>query len=480
MSFADLGVSRPVAGALAKRGITAPFAVQKLVIEDVLDGRDVLVQSPTGSGKTLAFGVPLVDLIEADDRRPAALILAPTRELALQIVDELHDIATARALSVAPVYGGVGLEKQAKRAARAHIVVATPGRLEDLLQRRAFTPRPRPRRWSSTRPTGCSTWASSPPSTGSSPRPRATARRCSSRRRSRPRPARSPAPTRATPAATSTSPSARIAARSSTASSTSSTPTRSARWSTSCATASAAARWSSSAPSAAPTGWSSASGSSGVQAVAMHGNKSQGQRQRALASFASGKIDTLVATDVAARGIDVEEITHVINFDAPGDRDAYVHRVGRSGRAGRDGAGISFVMPDQDAEMRRIAASLGLASEFDREPPGAQPRRRARTSARMAAEVAMASAAVAVGGVRVPEAAGRRRRRSALARSAAARAPRPGSGARSGPGIRRTGARPRPRASRSARARWASPRALGPAGARCRSARSSPGCALRL
>ena len=139
MSFADLGVSRPVAGALAKRGITAPFAVQELVVRDVLDGHDVLVQSPTGSGKTLAFGIPLVECIEADDRRPAALILAPTRELALQIVDELHDIAAARALSVAPVYGGVGLEKQAKKAARAHIVVATPGRLEDLLARRAFT-----------------------------------------------------------------------------------------------------------------------------------------------------------------------------------------------------------------------------------------------------------------------------------------------------------------------------------------------------
>ena len=139
MSFADLGVSRPVAGALAKRGITAPFAVQKLVIEDVLDGHDVLVQSPTGSGKTLAFGAPLVDLIEADDRRPAALVLAPTRELAVQIVDELRDIATSRALSIAPVYGGVGLEKQARRAARAHIVVATPGRLEDLLGRRAFS-----------------------------------------------------------------------------------------------------------------------------------------------------------------------------------------------------------------------------------------------------------------------------------------------------------------------------------------------------
>jgi superfamily II DNA/RNA helicase len=109
--------------------------------------------------------------------------------------------------------------------------------------------------------------------------------------------------------------------------------------------------------------------SKGVEAVAMHGDKSQNQRQRALANFASGKVDTLVATDVAARGIDVEDITHVINFDAPGDRDAYVHRVGRSGRAGRDGAGISFVLPDQDGEMRKIASDLGLASEFDHGRP---------------------------------------------------------------------------------------------------------------
>jgi ATP-dependent RNA helicase RhlE len=97
LSFTDLGVSRAVAKALAARGIDAPFAIQSLVIRDVLDGRDVLGKSPTGSGKTLAFGVPLVDLVAADARRPAALVLAPTRELASQIVDELHDVATARA-----------------------------------------------------------------------------------------------------------------------------------------------------------------------------------------------------------------------------------------------------------------------------------------------------------------------------------------------------------------------------------------------
>ena len=137
-SFADLGVSRPVLGALAKRGISEPFAVQRLCIADVLAGEDVLVQSPTGSGKTLAFGIPMVERIQADARRPAALVLAPTRELAEQIDDELRSIAHSRALKIAAVYGGVGIPAQAKKAANAHIVVATPGRLEDLLDRGAF------------------------------------------------------------------------------------------------------------------------------------------------------------------------------------------------------------------------------------------------------------------------------------------------------------------------------------------------------
>ena len=109
-SFADLGVSKAVVGALAARGIESPFAVQRLVIADVLAGRDVLAQSPTGSGKTLAFGVPLADLIGAEERRPSALILAPTRDLVLLIVDDLQPIANALALSVAVVLGGVGLE----------------------------------------------------------------------------------------------------------------------------------------------------------------------------------------------------------------------------------------------------------------------------------------------------------------------------------------------------------------------------------
>ena len=109
-------------------------------------------------------------------------------------------------------------------------------------------------------------------------------------------------------------------------------------------------------------------GNAKVRAVAMHGNKSQSQRRRALADFELGKIDTLVATDVASRGIDVDEITHVINFDAPEDRDTYVHRTGRTGRAGATGIAASFVLPDQHHEMRKIATDLGLHREFSEGP----------------------------------------------------------------------------------------------------------------
>jgi superfamily II DNA/RNA helicase len=138
-SFADLGISRPVASALTKQGIHRAFPVQSLVVPDVLAGRDVLAQSPTGSGKTLAFAAPIVDRIDPGAQRPAALILAPTRELAAQIVDEARPLAHARGLKALAVFGGVGIQPQIQRARKAHLLVATPGRLLDLLQRRALT-----------------------------------------------------------------------------------------------------------------------------------------------------------------------------------------------------------------------------------------------------------------------------------------------------------------------------------------------------
>ena len=240
-----------------------------------------------GRARPSPSAIPLVECIEPG--RPPPGGADPRADPRARVADRrtsCDGIAAARALSVAPVYGGVGLEKQAKQAARAHILVATPGRLEDLLERRAFSPRraadPRHRRG---RPDARHGLQARRRPDRRARRP-TTARRCSSRRRSRPLPARSPAPTPTRPSATSTSRSsedqgeishrfvhldhdrqARRAHR------------RAARL------ASAAARWSSCAPSTAPTGWSSGSSSSNVNAVAMHGNKTQNQRNRALAQF---------------------------------------------------------------------------------------------------------------------------------------------------------------------------------------------------
>jgi superfamily II DNA/RNA helicase len=361
--FADLGVSRPVRDALSQRGITAPFAVQELVIADVLAGRDVLVQSPTGSGKTLAFGVPLVDRIAADARRPAALVLAPTRELAVQIVDELHDVAAAGALSIAAVYGGVGIERQAKRAARAHVVVATPGRLEDLLDRGAFTLdrvqvlvideadrmldmgfKPAVDRIVAQTPRDRQTLFFSATLESAAGRAARSYTREPRRHVHRPVEKDSGAVTHRFVHLEHSEKLETLIAE---------LRGGDARTLVFVRTKRGADRL------------VKRLRQRGVRSVAMHGNKSQGQRERALASFERGEVPTLVATDVAARGIDVERIARVINFDPPGDHDAYTHRVGRTGRAGRDGAGISFVLPEQRAEMRTIARRVDRIAEFD-------------------------------------------------------------------------------------------------------------------
>src|SRR3954449_8328063 len=135
-SFRELGVSEAVVAGLATRSIVEPFRIQELVLPDALAGLDVLAKSPTGSGKTLAFGLPIVERIDANGDRPSALVLVPTRELAAQVSAELESLARVKKLDVAVAYGGMPLGAQAKRAKRAHILVATPGRLEDLAERR--------------------------------------------------------------------------------------------------------------------------------------------------------------------------------------------------------------------------------------------------------------------------------------------------------------------------------------------------------
>jgi superfamily II DNA/RNA helicase len=367
-SFADLGVSSPVVSALQKRGFTEPFAVQRLVIEDVLAGHDVLAQSPTGSGKTLAFGVPLIDRIAADSRRPAGLILAPTRELACQIVDEIYEIAHARALSVAPVYGGVGIQAQARKASKAHIVVATPGRLEDLIQRRELSLehiqvlvldeadrmldmgfKPAVDRIVKQTPNDRQTMFFSATLDGAPGQVAQSYTRDAKRHVHTPKVERkADVKHRFIHLAHADKVDQLIRELNETERGRTLVFVRTKRGADRLV---------------------QRLGKSNIRAAAMHGNKSQNQRQRALANFESGKVDTLVATDVAARGIDVPDVTHVINYDAPEDRDTYVHRVGRTGRAGATGAGVSFVIADQVRDMRRIAQDLDLLSEFDHEAP---------------------------------------------------------------------------------------------------------------
>ena len=136
ITFRDLGVSEAVVRALKARGIESPFPIQVMVIEDATSGRDTLARSKTGSGKTLGFAIPIVDQIDPGvERRPAALVLTPTRELAQQVSDEFEDIARARKLRVMAVYGGTRVREQSKGVTSAHILIATPGRLQDLVDR---------------------------------------------------------------------------------------------------------------------------------------------------------------------------------------------------------------------------------------------------------------------------------------------------------------------------------------------------------
>jgi ATP-dependent RNA helicase RhlE len=362
-SFADLGVSRPVVQALASRGVTNPFPVQRLVVPDVLAGRDVLVKSPTGSGKTLAFGLPLVDLVADAKRRPAALVLAPTRELASQIVDELRGAAHARACSITAVYGGTGLARQSKLAGRAHALVATPGRLEDLIERGAVSLadvrllvldeadrmldmgfRPAVDRIVAQIPSARQTLFFSATLEGEAGR---IARRYTRDARlheyAPPASRRSEVEHRFVAVEHAHKVNELVRELRSGDGGRTLVFVRTKRGADRLVKRLRA---------------------QSVDAVAMHGNKSQGQRERALARFEAGEVEALVATDVAARGLDVDDITHVVNFDAPADRDGYIHRVGRTGRAGRAGVGVTFVMADQAPELGRIARDLSLHAEF--------------------------------------------------------------------------------------------------------------------
>jgi superfamily II DNA/RNA helicase len=361
-SFPDLGVSRRVTDALAKRGISKPFPIQALVLADAMAGRDVLGKSRTGSGKTLAFALAIVERVRPSEPTPSAVVLVPTRELAVQVADEFGDIAKAKGLRVATVFGGVGLGDQARRAARAHVLVATPGRLEDIANRRlvkldgvriivldeadrmldmGFQPQvdriirrlPAIRQtmlFSATldgRVAGLARAYTRDPRRHEVEAPRLTVDEAEHR-------------------FVSVTPRGKVQALVDLLTKEPGTAlvfVRTKRGADRLVTKLRAHQ---------------------VDAVALHGDMRQGARQQALSRFESGKVRTLVATDVAARGLDVDGISHVINFDPPQDHTGYVHRVGRTARAGRAGTGVTLVLPDQQSDVSRLAAQLDLHDEF--------------------------------------------------------------------------------------------------------------------
>ncbi len=370
-SFEQLGVPAELASSLAARGIAAPFPIQSATIPAALDGRDVCGKAPTGAGKTLAFGIPLMLRVRrARPRAPRALVLAPTRELAAQICDELRQLADPDQ-TIEAFYGGVGFGKQLKALrAGVDVAVACPGRLEDLINQGEMK--------LSEVDLVVLDEADRMADMGFLPAVKRLLDACADERQTllfsatldgdvdviirrylhdpiRHEEQRSQddvdtaehlywsveRPDRVEVTA-------RIVARTG--------PTV-----VFCRTKRGADRVAKQLDSR------------GVSAVAIHGDRSQGQRERALEDFRSGRARAIVATDVAARGIHVDGVSCVIHFDPSEDAKDYVHRSGRTGRAGASGTVISFVSREQKRDMVRQQRGLGRQIEVTDAMPDRLP-----------------------------------------------------------------------------------------------------------
>jgi ATP-dependent RNA helicase RhlE len=373
-SFSDLGVAEPIVDALARRSIVTPFSIQTLVLPDALAGNDILARSPTGSGKTIAFAVPIAQRLEPADTRPSALVLVPTRELANQVALEFADIGKALRLKVAAVYGGTSVSAQAKAAKIAHILVATPGRLEDLANRRLV------------RLDGIKILvldeADRMLDMGFQPQVDAIVRRLPRKRQTMFFSATLDGEVAELARAYTHNPSRYDAQL----------PRHLEQGETDHRFVGVTA------DTKVETLVELLGHDDGltlifvrtkrgadrlvqklarhdVKALAMHGDMHQRARERALERFETGQVSTLVATDVAARGLDLDHITHVINFDPPADNKGYLHRVGRTARAGRNGTGITLVLPEQQGEVSHVARSVGEHDQFEQQGMRVAPKR---------------------------------------------------------------------------------------------------------
>lgn len=381
-TFAELGLPGPLVAALAEQGINAPFAIQARALPDALAGRDVLGRAQTGSGKTLAFGLPLLVRLASAGRRqsraPRGLVLVPTRELARQVAEVLAPLGRRLGVRVTTVYGGAPMGRQIDQLSRGvDIVVATPGRLIDLIDRRAaslaqveiavvdeadhmadlgFLPAVT-QLLDATPPDGQRMLFSA---TLDRDVDRLVTRYLTDPALHAVAPVDEPGQAAdhqvfILPAQDKVAIAAEIAGR----------PDRTLFFTR---TKHGAARLAKQLTRA------------GVEAAAIHGDLNQNQRQRALDGFAAGYPRVLVATDVAARGLHIDDVGLVVHFDPPNDHKDYLHRSGRTGRAGATGTVLALVDPGQVREVARLQEAAGVSPARHQVQPGAPAVRDIATS----------------------------------------------------------------------------------------------------
>ena len=362
--FSDFSINEAICSGLAAAGIITTFPIQALTLPLALRGQDIIGQARTGTGKTLAFGIPLLQLVEDGPAgtRPRALVVVPTRELAIQVADDLRTAAVNLHARVTTVYGGRAYEPQiGALAAGVDIVVGTPGRLLDLAQRRHLDLSavqalvldeadkmldlgflPDVERIVRLTPADRQTMlfsATMPPEVVTLAR-RHMRRPTHVRAEGHDEPAPAPS-TRQHVFRTHQMDKIEVLSRVLQARERGLTMVfcQTKRVANQVATALA---------------------SRGFAVGTVHGDLGQGQRERAMRAFRSGKVDVLTATEVAARGLDVDDVTHVVNYECPDDEKTYVHRIGRTGRAGRPGVAVTFVDWRDMHRWKLINDALGL------------------------------------------------------------------------------------------------------------------------
>ena len=359
-SFAELGVADDLVDVLVDGGITAPFPIQALTIPDALTGRDVCGKAKTGSGKTLAFGLPIIQsLKDAEKNRPVALVLVPTRELCSQVTDALRPLAQARGHEVVAIYGGVSMQQQMDALARgAEIVVATPGRLIDLYERKALA--------LNGVEVAVIDEADEMSDLGFLPQVRWIMRAVEGNHQTMLFSATLGGSVGALIDSYMEDPVFHEVASDSVTVETSEHRFIQVHHMDK---AKMAARIAASAERTlvfvrTKRGCDKVADDLrdlGVAARPIHGNLPQGKRERMLAAFADGQNKVLVATNVAARGLDIEGVDIVLHFDPPEDSKTYVHRSGRTARAGEEGLVVTFVEWDQIEMVHKVQIEAGLS-----------------------------------------------------------------------------------------------------------------------